>query len=88
MDSTISFFEQDGIAYEIVLCGERHIPSKIVYNQRTDSFFMVSSYCELESYRYQDLGQVSDTKKKNIFPAWTVCIGEYPLDMQIQQISA
>lgn len=87
MDSTLTFLEQDGIVYETVLAGERHIPSKIIFNARTDTFLTFSSYCDLECYRYQDLGQAGDTEKKSAFPVWSVCIGEYSLDIQVQQIS-
>ncbi|XP_031630232.1 protein PTHB1 [Contarinia nasturtii] len=88
MDSTLTFYEQDGIAYETTLTGERHIPSKMVFNSRTDTFLTVSSYCDLECYRYQDLGQSVDTQRSSLpFPVWSVCIGEFSLDLQIQQIS-
>lgn len=87
LDCTLSLFEQDGISYETTLYGERLIPSKMIYNARTDSFLMVSSFCDLECYRYQDLSQLLDSSAKSISPSWSLCIGEYPLDMQIQQIS-
>lgn len=87
VDCTLSLFEQDGINYEMKLEGDRHIPSKMIYNARTDSFLMVSSFCDLECYRYQDLSESADSKQKIISPAWSICIGEYPLDIQIQQIS-
>lgn len=88
MNSTLTFIEQDGIKYETVLAGERNIPSKMIYNDRLDTFLTVSSFCELECYRYQDLGQSIDSQKpKYILPVWMVCIGEIPLDIQIQRIS-
>lgn len=87
MDCTLSLYEQDGINYETKLDGERHIPSKIIYNARTDSFLMVSSFCELECYRYQDLSQLVDSAVKSISATWKLCIGEYPLDIQVQQIT-
>lgn len=87
MDCTLSLYEQDGINYETKLDGDRHIPSKMIFNARTDSFLMVSSFCDLECYRYQDLSQLVDSTVKSISPAWSLCIGEYPLDIQIQQIS-
>lgn len=87
MDCTLSLFEQDGINYETTLDGGRHIPSKMIYNARTDSFLMVSSFCDLECYRYQDLSQLIDSAVKSSSPAWSLCVGEYPLDIQIQQIS-
>lgn len=93
MNSILTFLEQDGIVFETVLAGDRHIPSKMVFNTRTDSFLTVSSYCDLECYRYQDLGQAVDSTDnignigKHALPIWTVCIGELALDMQIQQIS-
>lgn len=88
MDSTLTFLEQDGIVYETILADERHIPSKMVFNSRTDTFLTVSSYCDLECYRYQDLGQAVDAHKQSLpLPLWSVCIGEYSLDIQVQQIS-
>lgn len=88
MDSTLTFFEQDGIAYETTLAGERHIPSKMIFNSRTDTFLTISSHCDLECYRYQDLGQSVDTQRSGQpHPVWTMCIGEFALDLQIQQIS-
>lgn len=88
MDCTLTFFEQDGISYETTLAGERHIPSPIIYDSRLDNFFIISSHCDLECYRYQDLGQTLDTtKSKAIQPIWTVCIGEFPLSVQFQQVS-
>lgn len=88
MDSTLTFLEQDGIVYETILADERHIPSKMVFNSRTDTFLTVSSYCDLECYRYQDLGQAVDAQKQSSpLPIWSVCIGEYSLDIQVQQIS-
>lgn len=88
MDSTISFYEQDGIHYETVLSAEHHIPTMLTYNNRLDTFLWISSYCELECYRYQDIGQTIDLQKqRQLHPIWSVCIGEYPLDVQIQQIT-
>lgn len=88
MDCSLTFLEQDGIVYETVLADERHIPSKMVFNARTDTFLTVSSYCDLECYRYQDLGQAIDAQKQSLpSPIWSVCIGEYSLDIQVQQIS-
>lgn len=87
MDCSLSFYEQDGISYECTLYGERHIPTKVIYDSRIDAFLLVSSYCELECYRYQDFGESADNNKLITAPVWSVCIGEYPLDMQIQQTS-
>lgn len=88
LDNSLTFFEQDGILYETILFGERHFPSKMIYSNRTDSFLTVSSFCELECYRYQDLGQAVDTQnQKHVQPSWSVCIGEVPLDIQIQRIA-
>lgn len=90
MNGMLTFLEQDGIVYETVLAGERHIPSRAVFNARTDTFLTVSSYCDLECYRYQDLGQAvdsTDSARKYPLPIWMVCIGEMALDIQVQQIS-
>lgn len=87
MDSSLSLYEQDGITYESNFDGERNLPSKMVYNARTDSFLVLNSFSDLECYRYQDLSEMSEIRTKNVSPAWSVCIGEYALDMQIHQIT-
>lgn len=88
MNSTLTFLEQDGISYETTLTGERNIPSLMIYNSRLDNFLIISPHSELECYRYQDLSQTLEAqKKKAIQPIWSVCIGEFPLNMQIQQIA-
>lgn len=88
MDASLTFFEQDGISFQTALGGERNLPSRMVYNSRLDTFVVNSPYYDLECYRYQDVGQSLDVQTpKNIHPIWSVCIGEYALDMQIQQIS-
>ncbi|KAJ6643754.1 Protein PTHB1, partial [Pseudolycoriella hygida] len=70
MDSSLSFFEQDSIAYECILPGERNIPSTFVYVQRIDSFITVSTAYDVECFRYQDLAQSSDAGGKVIEPIW------------------
>lgn len=88
MDASMTFFEQDGISFETKLAGERNLPTKLIYNSRLDTFLINSPYYELECYRYQDIGQTLDVQTQNdINPIWSVCIGEYPLDIQIQQIT-
>lgn len=88
MDASLTFFEQDGISYETTLDGDRNLPSKMVYNNRLDTFLVNSPHLDLECYRYQDIGQTLDVQTQSvIYPIWRVCIGEYPLDMQIQQIT-
>lgn len=88
IDASLTFFEQDGISYQTALVGERNLPSKMIYNSRLDTFLVNSPYYDLECYRYQDIGQSLDVKTaSNIHPIWSVCIGEYALNMQIQQIS-
>lgn len=52
MDSSLSFFEQDSIAYECTLPGERNIPSVFVYVPRIDSFITVSTAYDVECFRY------------------------------------
>lgn len=87
MDCSLSLHEQDGITYESNFDGERNVPSKMVYNSRTDSFLMMNSFSDIECYRYQDLNELSEIRTKNVSPAWSMCIGEYALDIQIQQTS-
>lgn len=36
-------------------------------------------------YRYQDLGQVMEHKTENIFPGWTICLGDFALAISVQQ---
>lgn len=91
MDGSLTFFEQDGISFETSLGGERNLPTKLIYNSRLDTFIVNSPYYELECYRYQDIGQTlehtSTQTQSVISPMWSVCIGEYPLDIQIQQVT-
>lgn len=88
MDASLTFFEQDGISFETNLAGERNLPTKLIYNSRLDTFLVNSPYYELECYRYQDIGQTLDVQAQSVInPMWCVCIGEYPLDMQIQQVT-
>ncbi|KAG4078630.1 hypothetical protein HA402_015220 [Bradysia odoriphaga] len=75
MDSSLSFFEQDSIAYECILPGERNIPSVFVYVQRIDSFITVSTAYDVECFRYQDLSQSSETGGKVIEAMWVANIG-------------
>lgn len=42
--------------------------------------FIWENFC-----RYQDLGQAHEHKSENVFPAWSVCLGEYALDVNVQQ---
>lgn len=51
MDSSLSFFEQDSIAYECTLPGERNIPSTFTYVKRIDSFITVSTAYDVECFR-------------------------------------
>lgn len=41
--------------------------------------------CSFLALRYQDLGQATEPKSETIFPAWSLCIGEFALDLNVQQ---
>lgn len=86
IDSSLRFFEQDGIQYEYTLPGNRNIPSKIEYVPRIDCFVTVSPSWELECFRYQDMAETNTNLQKNV-PIWSVCIGEYALDINVVQTS-
>ncbi|XP_058826875.1 protein PTHB1 [Topomyia yanbarensis] len=85
-NGSLRFFEQDGITFECNLPGERHIPSPIHYVARIDCFVTVSPSWELECYRYQDLSEPNETLRKHE-PIWSMCVGEYALDLNVHQIS-
>lgn len=51
MDGMLMFFEQDSYSFGRFLPGFL-LPGPLVYNPRTDSFLMVSSARQLESYKY------------------------------------
>lgn len=51
MDNSLTFFEQDSIAYECTLPGERNIPSVFIYVPRIDSFVTVSAAYDVECFR-------------------------------------
>lgn len=36
-------------------------------------------------FRYQDLGQANEHKDMAVLPTWSICIGEYALDINVQQ---
>ncbi|XP_058466212.1 protein PTHB1 [Malaya genurostris] len=85
-NGSLRFFEQDGITFEYRLPGERHIPSPIHYIPRIDCFVTVSPSWELECYRYQDLSEPNETLRRHE-PIWSICVGEYALDLSVHQIS-
>ncbi|XP_055630807.1 protein PTHB1 [Toxorhynchites rutilus septentrionalis] len=86
MDCSLKFFEHDGISFEYQLPGERNIPSSILYIPRIDCFVTCSPSWDLECYRYQDLSETNESLRKNE-PIWSMCIGEYALDLSVHQIS-
>ncbi|XP_001659313.2 protein PTHB1 [Aedes aegypti] len=86
MDGSLKFFEQDGISFECDLPGERNIPSPIHYVPRTDCFVTVSPGWDLECYRYQDLSETNVSLRRTD-PIWSICVGEYALDLNVHQIS-
>lgn len=82
----LRFFEQDGIASQGVLSGDRSLPSKMLYLSRIDCFAIVTLPNDvLECYKYQDL--VTSTADHLTAPVWTFCVGQFVLDMATHQIS-
>uniref|UniRef100_A0A182RDK8 Protein PTHB1 n=1 Tax=Anopheles funestus TaxID=62324 RepID=A0A182RDK8_ANOFN len=86
LDGSLRFFEQDGISYERTLATDRHIPSPMHYLQRVDCFVTVAPSWVLECYRYQDIAEALETLRRHD-PIWSLCVGEYALDLQVHQIS-
>ncbi|XP_053665222.1 protein PTHB1 [Anopheles marshallii] len=86
LDGSLRFFEQDGISYERTLATDRHIPSPVHYLQRVDCFVTVAPSWVLECYRYQDIAEALESLRRHD-PIWSLCVGEYALDLQVHQIS-
>uniref|UniRef100_A0A182WLL9 PTHB1 N-terminal domain-containing protein n=1 Tax=Anopheles minimus TaxID=112268 RepID=A0A182WLL9_9DIPT len=86
LDGSLKFFEQDGISYERTLATDRHIPSPMHYLQRVDCFVTVAPSWVLECYRYQDIAEALESLRRHD-PIWSLCVGEYALDLQVHQIS-
>uniref|UniRef100_A0A182LY43 PTHB1 N-terminal domain-containing protein n=1 Tax=Anopheles culicifacies TaxID=139723 RepID=A0A182LY43_9DIPT len=86
LDGSLKFFEQDGISYERTLATDRHIPSPMHYLQRVDCFVTVAPSWVLECYRYQDIAEALKSLRRHD-PIWSLCVGEYALDLQVHQIS-
>uniref|UniRef100_A0A182YKU5 PTHB1 N-terminal domain-containing protein n=1 Tax=Anopheles stephensi TaxID=30069 RepID=A0A182YKU5_ANOST len=86
LDGSLRFFEQDGISYERTLATDRHIPSPLHYLPRVDCFVTVAPSWVLECYRYQDVAEALESLRRHD-PIWSLCVGEYALDLQVHQIS-
>ncbi|XP_058053381.1 protein PTHB1 [Anopheles bellator] len=86
LDSSLRFFEQDGINYERTLATDRHLLSPVHYLPRVDCFVTVAPSWVLECYRYQDISETIESLRRHD-PIWSLCIGEYALDLSVQQIS-
>ncbi|XP_050093992.1 protein PTHB1 [Anopheles aquasalis] len=87
LDSSLRFFEQDGISYERMLATDRHLPSPVRYVVRTDCFVTVAPSWVLECYRYQDIAEAQEALRRHD-PIWSLCVGEYALDLSVHQISS
>ncbi|XP_049542801.1 protein PTHB1-like [Anopheles darlingi] len=87
LDSSLRFFEQDGISYERTLATDRHLPSPVRYVVRTDCFVTVAPSWVLECYRYQDIAEAQEALRRHD-PIWSLCVGEYALDLSVHQISS
>ncbi|XP_052859949.1 protein PTHB1 [Anopheles cruzii] len=86
LDSSLRFFEQDGINHEHTLATDRHLLSPVHYLPRVDCFVTVAPSWVLECYRYQDISEPIESLRRHD-PIWSLCIGEYALDLSVQQIS-
>uniref|UniRef100_A0A182NK21 PTHB1 N-terminal domain-containing protein n=1 Tax=Anopheles dirus TaxID=7168 RepID=A0A182NK21_9DIPT len=86
LDGSLRFFEQDGISYERTLATDRNIPSPLHYVPRVDCFVTVAPSWVLECYRYQDVAEALESLRRHD-PIWSLCVGEYALDLQVHQIS-
>ncbi|XP_050073758.1 protein PTHB1 [Anopheles maculipalpis] len=86
LDGSLRFFEQDGISYERTLGTDRHIPAPMHYLPRVDCFVTVAPSWVLECYRYQDVAEALESLRRHD-PIWSLCVGEYALDLQVHQIS-
>uniref|UniRef100_A0A182PG59 PTHB1 N-terminal domain-containing protein n=1 Tax=Anopheles epiroticus TaxID=199890 RepID=A0A182PG59_9DIPT len=86
LDGSLRFFEQDGISYERTLATDRNIPAPLHYLPRVDCFVTVAPSWVLECYRYQDVAEALETLRRHD-PIWSLCVGEYALDLQVHQIS-
>uniref|UniRef100_A0A182QYT0 PTHB1 N-terminal domain-containing protein n=1 Tax=Anopheles farauti TaxID=69004 RepID=A0A182QYT0_9DIPT len=86
LDGSLRFFEQDGISYERMLATDRNIPSPLHYIPRVDCFVTVAPSWVLECYRYQDVAEALESVRRHD-PIWSLCVGEYALDLQVHQIS-
>uniref|UniRef100_A0A182JSH0 Protein PTHB1 n=1 Tax=Anopheles christyi TaxID=43041 RepID=A0A182JSH0_9DIPT len=86
LDGSLRFFEQDGISYERTLATDRNIPAPMHYLPRVDCFVTVAPSWVLECYRYQDVAEAIESLRRQD-PIWSLCVGEYALDLQVQQIS-
>lgn len=64
INSSLSFYEQEGIAYQSTLPGERNIPSVLCYVPRIDSFITISPGYELECFRYSFCMNVENFENK------------------------
>ncbi|XP_053676405.1 protein PTHB1 [Anopheles nili] len=86
LDGSLRFFEQDGISYDRTLATDRHIPTPLHYVPRVDCFVTVTPAWVLECYRYQDIAEALESVRRHD-PIWSLCVGEYALDLQVHQVS-
>lgn len=85
--TTITFFEQNGIAYECKLTGAGNsttvgIPSQLVYVPRIDGFVLMNGAATLECFRYQDASECAENDR-TMEPIWRCCVGEFALDLAV-----
>lgn len=88
LNSSLTFFEQNGISYECRLPGGSggngglSLPGQLCYVGRIDAFVRVSAAGELECYRYQDASECAE-RQRPLEPVWKCCVGEWALDMRV-----
>lgn len=94
LNGALTFFEQNGIAYECRLpaggsssgppaaSDGLRLPGPLAWVARIDAFVRVSAAGELECYRYQDAGECAE-RQRPLEPVWRCCVGEWALDMRV-----
>ncbi|XP_055380072.1 protein PTHB1 [Condylostylus longicornis] len=85
MDGNLTFYEQDGISYNVEMPGFS-LPTVIRYIPRIDSFVRVNFSWELECFSYQNLSQYNSSNNE-IKPSWSICLGEFILDVTQVQVT-
>eukprot|EP00051_Salpingoeca_urceolata_P016237 m.214801 g.214801 ORF g.214801 m.214801 type:complete len:803 (-) comp18624_c0_seq7:92-2500(-) len=86
MDGVLTFFNQDGFAFERFLPNFL-LPGPLCYVPDTDSFVTATPSGTIEAYRYLTLASASDgdgskgTAGKRVKVDWSTVVGEFVLDI-------